>query len=167
MDQKIFEELKTALKIEEEGMRFYKECAEKTSDENGKKMFDFLAVEEVRHFQVVRDLLYEEIQRVGDVPPSDVSSLFEGSSGIFPSKVAGGRVWEMSDELDAINIGIEAEKNSIRLYKDMENISQNKNKKNVFMKLVNEEEKHLAILEKELEFVTDTGEFHDFKTVTT
>ncbi len=32
---------------------------------------------------------------------------------------------------------------------------------------VSEEEKHLSILETEVEFITDTGEFRDFKTVTT
>lgn len=81
--------------------------------------------------------------------------------------VPGGNLDAKSDALDALNIAIKAEDNSVLLYQRLAGGSKNEKLKKVFMQLAAEEKKHFYILENEVESVTKTGAYSDFKIVTT
>jgi rubrerythrin len=89
------------------------------------------------------------------------------SSGIFERNVEGGNLDDKPDALAALNVGIRAEENSINLYQKLADEAEDIQIREFFEKLVSEENRHRLILQTEVEFVIDTGEFHDFKTVTT
>jgi len=160
--------LTRALDLEVEGMEFYAKCAEHTSSRDGKDMFKHLAGEEKVHYEKVTDIfkrLYndeycsyaEAHRRVG---------MRVSGGGVFEKKVPGGNLDDESDALDALNIALKAEENSIRLYEKLAAGTSDRDARVLFTRLVDEERTHRSILEAEAEFITETGEFHDFKTVT-
>lgn len=151
--------LETARKLEKEGHEFYLKATGRTKDKSGKEMFMFLAGEEVRHYNVVNSI----IKKLGGYPLS-MKEETAGNTDVF-KETDGGRINKKSDALDALNIGIRAEKKSIESYSSMHDKVMDWEFKQALKNLVDEEKKHLSILEKEVEFVTETGEFHDFKTV--
>lgn len=152
--------LKSARKLEKEGYDFYTKAAEKTGDKNGRDMFRFLALEEVKHYKVVDDLL---VQSGGEHKPVEEEDA--GKSDVF-AETQGGRVGEKAYDLDALNIGIRAEKKSIETYSKLHDQVKTRKIKKTAKKLADEEKKHLSILEAQVEFITNTGEYRDFKTIT-
>lgn len=160
------EALRKALNVEEQGYLFYTQHARQTADENAGSMFRYLAGEEKAHFDRIRELWAENLGD-SEKPPEfnpDASSM---DHEVFGSVNAGNVTTGRADELDALNAGIKAEKASITLYSYLAKRSDlSKRARTVFDEIMVEEEKHLAILRGELEFVTQTGEYTDFKTIT-
>lgn len=159
------EALKKAIGLEKEGNTFYLKCANETINDEGKKMFLYLAHEEVKHANKIREILDEE--NTDKNLMVWVPDLKDIGGEIFKDDVPGGSADERADEISALNIGIEAEKSSIKLYRTLAEQAGDQEQAQIFVEIANEEEKHLAILEKEVEFVTETGNFYDFKTITT
>lgn len=153
----------TALQLEVEGVEFYGQCAKRTKDKAGAQMFRYLAGEENVHYKKVSELFKKE-QNKGYCQYMEDKA--KGESGVFERNVPGGRLDEKSDSLDALNVGIRAEDNSISLYEYLSVNAMTPKGRELFKKLVDEERRHRIILETEVEFVTETGEFHDFKQVT-
>jgi rubrerythrin len=122
-------------------------------------MFDFLAGEEAKHYKIVDNL----VGRFGG-QTKKMEEETAAESGIF-TEAKGGAVSEKSDNLDALNVGIQAEHKSIETYTSIHDKTDSNELKKVMKKLIQEEEKHLSILETEVEFITETGEWHDFRTV--
>jgi len=151
--------LQAARQLEKEGFEVYTKSSGKTSNSRGKEMFNFLAGEEVKHYKIVDNL----IGRFGGQTKT-VEEEENIKSGVF-TETKGGSLDEKSDNLDALNIGIQAEHKSIETYTSIHDRTDSSELKKVMKKLIQEEKKHLSILEAEVEFVTDTGEWHDFKTV--
>ncbi len=163
-DKKICELVGKALELEEEGRDFYMECSKRTADENAKEMFKQLAEDEIKHYNKVVEIFNDYLKkgRCEDVIPKEERT----PSQVFEDNIPGGRLNDKTDTLDALNIGIRAEENSIILYKKLEKETDRMSLKPVFIRFIEEETRHKYILEKEVEYVTETGEFHDFKTIT-
>jgi len=162
MDPKMCRALESALSLELEGRDFYRRCAENTSDQEGKAMFGYLAGEEQTHYNKIEDFFNRQFHM-------EYCEYIEGkkdASGVFRTDVPGGRLDSTSDALDALNVGIKAEEKSIELYSKLSGEAPDEKTKAFFDRLQEEERKHRNILDNEVEFVTKTGEFHDFKTVT-
>lgn len=152
--------LRSARKLEKEGHDFYMTTADNTENRKGGEMFRFLAREEVKHYRIVDDLIAEA---GGQHTPMEEEEAVK--TDVF-GETHGGRIWSKSDDLDALNIGIRAEQKSIETYSRLHDQIADKKIKKTAKKLLDEEKKHLSILEVQVEFVTDTGEYHDFKTIT-
>ncbi|MFH1836445.1 MAG: ferritin family protein [Methanobacteriota archaeon] len=154
-----------AIELEERGYAFYKKSEGKTEDAQGKAMFRFLAEEEVKHKQLLEKTLDGEdfdLTVMVEIPQDD-----EMESQVFQKEVAGGIADENADPLAALNIGVEAERASISLYAAIVEQCGDEKCRSLFRQLVSEEEKHLSILQGEIDFVTETGSYYDFKTITT
>jgi rubrerythrin len=150
--------LMRAFQIEEEGFAFYSECAKETEDADGRRMFSHLAGEEKKHFERFAGVWAENV----DSQPPSFNPDHKQVTGFFAVGGASQR-----DELDALNSGVEAERKSITLYSYIAKRSDLTTKaRGVVNEILGEEEKHLAILNAEAESVTKTGEYIDFKTVT-
>ncbi len=150
------------LDLETEGREFYLRCADGTTDKEGRGMFEHLANEEKVHYDKIA-AVFREYDAKGFRDYVEEKGLM---SGVFKDDVPGGRLSGKSDALDALNIGIAAEEKSIVLYENLSKTAPSREIRELFSKLVEEEKRHKNILENEVEFVTDTGEFHDFKTIT-
>ncbi len=163
--KEISEVLNKALAIELEGRKFYLECMAKTKHAGGREMFRYLSEEEWVHYEKVETIYHREFEKEYKEFKKTQSEK-ENPSGIFPKKVPGGDIDNKSDALDALNIALKAEDNSILLYQRLAGGSKNEKLKKVFLQLAGEEKKHYLILEKEIESVTGTGTYTDFKVVT-
>ncbi|MEM2918978.1 MAG: ferritin family protein [Candidatus Altiarchaeota archaeon] len=156
--------LKKALELEVNGYEFYNKCSELTDSKEAKKMFSFLAKEEQRHYEKIEEIYMENFK--GDYFTYERNLLSETRNANFEKIFSLENLKEKADVIDALNLGIKAEKDSIELYNNLSESFEDKNLKELFEKLAGEEKKHLIILEDEKEFITDTGAFKDFRVVT-
>ncbi len=165
MERKVFcDALDRALDLEIEGHDFYMRCAEHTSNREGQEFFRYLAGEELVHYNRVSEVYRSNFR---DYCGREERVLkLGGESAVFEENVPGGNLDERSDALDALNIAIGVEENSIELYRGLAEGSDDPEMREFFEMLVGEEENHRSLLENEVEFVTETGVFEDFRVVT-
>jgi rubrerythrin len=156
------EALSRALDLEVEGRRFYLLCAGLTRSEEGKDMFNYLAHEEKVHYDKIAQF-FEVKDFQGYCDYVEAKGL---SSGVFDGRMKGVKLDDKADSLDALNVAIKAEENSIDLYSKLANEAGGEEMRLFFERLVGEERKHRNILETEVEYVTGTGDFKDFRAVT-
>ncbi len=151
--------LDLAMDKEREGHEFYLESAEKTADAKGKRMFRWLAGEELKHLKWVEQQRLTLI-RCKDSP--EVICFDEPiikKSDFPPLSKAKTKVKPNTGELEALHIGIEAERDSIILYTKASNDTSEAEGKAMFARLVQEEEAHLDILEEEYEWLRQTNSY--------
>lgn len=161
----ICDALDNALNLEVEGHEFYMQCAEHTSNSAGQEFFRYLAGEELIHHDKIVEIYRKEFNQEYCEYKDRIKKM-KRSSSIFEKHVPGGDLDNSSDALDALNIAIKAENNSIKLYSELVDKTEKTDLKRFFEELVKEEEKHRSLLETEIEFVTETGSFKDFKVAT-
>lgn len=144
--------LDQAIDREKGGHEFYLKAAQKTQDAKGRHMFQWLAQEEMRHFNQFsrqRQSLMEEKkwqQAPPPVPPVD--------KGSFPPiSEATGEIQASTGEIEALSVAIQAERDSIALYTHGAQEATDPEAKKLFSSLAAEEQGHLDLLEAELEFL--------------
>lgn len=141
------EVIEMAKDIEKRGRDFYKNQAEKAQDRELKELFERLAEDELDHYnlfeklgKVVKKNTKKEIEYVYD---PEVSAYLEAivEFTIFPAEEG----VEISDIVDALQIAIYAEKDSILFYNEM--LEHNDEQTAVILKkLIKEEKQHLLDL---------------------
>lgn len=147
--------LMTALQTELNGIEFYKIAAEKTEDAKGKKVFQMLADDELKHFNT----LQQQYQALADegrwqkISLGDIS-IFEGESPIFTNELKD-RVKGMHFEVTALSIGAQLETNSIDFYRKMKEESDDPTAKEMYEKLQKWEEVHLNAITKQLDLIKE------------
>ena len=116
------EALKIAVNIEEEGLEYYSVLMKNAKDAKAKEIFSQLASAEKKHLALFQKALLEV---------TDAATMAQGcedytvdlylkdlvDTGIFTKKGEAGRlVKEIKTDIDALKIGIQAEKDSILYY---------------------------------------------------
>ena len=141
--------LEIAIGIERNGMAFYQALADKTGSKDVKDIYNHLAGEEKKHldtFQGMSDSL-------GQAKPPEtyteeymlyLQSLIDSAvfSNVTEARQKAARV---SNEIEALDTGIQAEKDSILFYTELQNLVRERDRKVVF-NISNEEKKHLRQL---------------------
>jgi rubrerythrin len=144
--------LDQAIDREKGGHEFYLKAAQKTEDAKGRHLFQWLAQEEMRHFNQFshqRQSLVEENkwqEAPPPVPPLDRSSF-------PPISEAAGEVQAATGEMEVLNMAIQAERDSIALYTHGAQEASDPEAKKLFSSLAAEEQGHLDLLEAEQEFL--------------
>jgi len=134
--------LSTALELEDKGFHFYRESEKRTQNESGKKIFSQLATEEEEHIQSLKKMFRD---------------LFPEKSG-KPIPVFSGTVSEYSGEVEALQIAIDMEKQSMRFYSEWAQDEL----KSLFDILIEFEKTHLELLQAELDYVQKNGFWFDY-----
>jgi rubrerythrin len=141
--------LKEAMAIEMTGREFYRVSAEKTSDDKGRETFEFLAMEEEKHFHLLQTWLLQveqgEKESVVLSPPDT-----RPSSRIFSAEFIR-RIGEKHFEMSALSIGALLEKNSLEFYAKAAQDASDPVERRVFQELSEWETQHHQMLVKELE----------------
>lgn len=150
------EALKIAMDIEEEGMEFYSLLMKSAKDDKAKDIFSKLASAEKKHLALFQEM-YSKI-----TSPSNPSQGCEDytadlylkdlvETGVFTKKGEARRLAaEIKTDIDALKIGIQAEKDSILYYTEAAKNTRHEEGKQAFEQLTGEEKKHLKILAKHL-----------------
>ena len=141
--------LEIAMGIERNGMAFYQALADKTGKSDVKDIYNHLAGEEKKHldtFQGMSDSL-------GQAKPQEtyteeymlyLKSLIDNVvfSNVTEAQQKAARVF---NEIEAVDTGIQAEKDSILFYTELQNLVREMDRK-VILNIVDEEKKHLRQL---------------------
>ena len=142
-----------AKKMETDAIRFYAEAAQKTNHPAGKKMFETIIRDEKRHLEIVNNLLKGMDIHIEDVHPiKNIKTVFESMKDEMME-----RVKATSDDLEAFKIGMQMEKEGLEFYRNLLAEATTEKEKNLYEKLIHEEEEHYNIFANTYDFLNDTG----------
>ena len=145
--EQVAEILKTAIRGEEDGYKFYNILAEKAGNPIAKKKLEGLRDDEIRHKATLIEIFKKYVGgEVGELPEKGLSVLTE----VFRK----GHVMELKNEMEFINLAIEAELAATKYYKEQRDLVDDKNFTEIFDKLADEEHHHYELLMAEREALT-------------
>jgi len=137
-----------AIRIEENGEKFYRQMSEKFDEPELKELFTFLAQEEVGHQKVYQEILstFESYEPHESYPGEYFAYLRSYADNIiFSQKEFEKRMNEIDNAYAAIEFAIGAELNSILYYQEVKKMVSEKNHEKI-EKIINEERKHFVQL---------------------
>lgn len=157
----IKEAIKTAIQMEKDGYSFYKKAAIQTSSDMGRTVFETLANDELVHLDIFQKLFKDKI---GKEEWNDLvkSSKKYAEISIFPKdlKTLEGANPD-SNELDALRIGMDSEKEAIEYYNKLIENSKDNDVKDIIGEIISQEKNHYLILEGEFDHINKTGYWFD------
>lgn len=138
--------LEVALGIERNGAAFYQALAEKTKNKSAQAIYEYLAAEEIKHLNTFQDIL----KRVGSYqPPQDYAEDYQRylkslvNSSVFTDVAHAQQIAaKVSSDTQALDIGIQAEKDSILFYTEMQNVVKPADQQ-IITDIINQERDHL------------------------
>lgn len=146
------EVLDMAVRIEENGMKFYSDASKAAKSQQLKDLFRVLSEEEGTHIK-----MFLELKRVlvGDEPSSGFDPYLEDSqqylksladTEVFTDAEAGSKAARsIKSEEDAINMAIGMEKDSLLFYYELEKMIRERDRK-VIESLIEQEKEHVRKL---------------------
>jgi rubrerythrin len=160
-----------AIELEVKGQRFYLKAAECTINPKGAEMFRSLADDEVIHERILRRQLDALTQGEGWVPvlsavegeveglPEDVAEIAADLTDLFPAveKVCAEAVRPDDSDLDALLFGLQIEKESFELYRELAQATEDPNGKRMYEYLAGAERGHFEQLMLNYEYLSTTG----------
>ncbi len=134
--------LKRGIKGEEDGYRFYDIAAKKATNPDAKRKLEGLRDDEVGHKKVLIELYEKHVGgEVGTLPDKGLSALTE----VFSK----GQVDQMKNEMEFINLAIEAELAATKFYQDERDLVDDAEFKKILDGLADEEHGHYELLQAE------------------
>ncbi len=152
--------IRTAIKLEQDGIDFYQEAAEKTSHPLGKRMFLSFAGDEKRHLtalkEILADLKFSDFDRFFEEknPREKIRSIFREVKSEIKERIAA-----HPDELEALKIGMDMESKSVEFYQDALEKTQDSHQHAFFRRLIEEEKEHYELLQNTHSYLKDSGEW--------
>ncbi len=138
------EMLKLALKIEENGYKFYTYMAKKMESKEMKNLFTFLADEEVKHKRIfeVMSAKLGDYKLVENLPAEYLDYLrVYTNTGIFQQEMSEKDMEKLADISSAFRYSIGRESDSILFYHELKNFIP-ESKHNAIDMIIEEERKH-------------------------
>jgi len=145
--------IQIAVRMETDAIKFYTEAANKTLNPVGKKMFLTITEDEKRHLDILNKILIGLDIHMSDISPmQNIKTVFESMKNEMMQ-----RVTATSDEMEAFKIAIQMEKEGIEFYKKLLSETNNDKEKELFNKLIFEEQQHHDIFANTYSYLSDTG----------
>ena len=147
--------LQFAVRIEENGERFYRRVAEAAAEQNVKSLFTYLADAEVVHRKTFSDMVasiktYEPVESYPGEYFAYLRTFVDGV--LFNEEEMDKHLADVTDTVSAIDYGIRKELQSIQYYQEAKKFVPT-GQHDVLERVINEERKHfveLAELREEL-----------------
>lgn len=158
------EPLAIALKLEQEGKKFFAESAARFTGRLAKRTFEFLAAEEDRHIKRIQEF-YQSIEATGQtglipIEPSTASLRLEE----FNNRLAELReeIKPGASDIEAYEYALKFENGAEQFYEKIMNDSDDPNIRKFYSWLITEESMHSRLIESCLRFARDpAGWFKD------
>ncbi|NQS88647.1 ferritin family protein [Patescibacteria group bacterium] len=145
----ISEVIQLGIRIEKNGKDFYSTVAKSSKEDRAKQIFQHLADEEKKHIEVFKNILsnvekYEPSGLYTEEYFAYLKALSE--EYVFTKEKKGIEIAQkVKDEIEAIEIGINVEKDSILFYNEMKKLVLRDEHRAIY-KLIEEEQEHLKEL---------------------
>lgn len=155
--EQLLEPLRVALKLEEEGRKFFADCAQTVQGKVARQTFAFLAEEEVRHIERIKQF-YKSLEKSGNPSDEDVPvSNAEQRMTEFNDWLAGlkGEVDPMLSDVEAYRTALKFENGAEEFYAKQANDSAHPLVKKFYRWLIHEEEMHGRVINSCLKFAQD------------
>ena len=157
IEDNVKDAIKTAIQMEKEGYAFYKKASSQTSSDMGKEIFESLANDEQLHLEVFQKLFEDKIEK------SEWDDLVNSSKkyteiDVFPKdlkQIEGAN--PDANELDAIHIAMDSEKNAIDYYGKIKEKINEEDIKKIINEIIEQEKNHYSILQEEFDHLSKTG----------
>jgi rubrerythrin len=147
--EKISDCLEVAIRIERNGLDFYKDLSQSVQNSQARDTFSFLAAAEEKHLGVFRKMLEEVADYAPRLNyPGEYELYLEGvaSRAVFtPDKMQDKKISSVKDISEAIALAMDFETASILFYNELLNNFEKINKKYV-SEIIDEEKGHFAKL---------------------
>jgi rubrerythrin len=138
-----------AMQMEKEGENFYREVAQHTPNTGIKAILTMLADEEVRHYNAIEKMKSAEPVQLAD------STILADAKNVFAGLQASGE--EFSSETNQIRLykkALDIEAKSKDFYTEKAGEASEKNVKELFLRLAQEEQKHYVLVENIIDFLS-------------
>jgi len=158
------EAIKTALDYETRIRDIYKEAAEKISDPRGKKILQLLGDDEQHHVEHLLDRLelWEKTGKLSDKKlESTIPSIETIQKGVEKIKTHMSQE-NRRGEIEILSKALKAEVETSNFYERMVNELSDEGQL-MFARFLEIEENHIAAVQAELDYLTKTGYWFDFK----
>ncbi|MGC9213621.1 ferritin family protein [Athalassotoga sp.] len=142
-----------ALKMEIDGKTFYEKQSKESVDPRVKQIFDMLAKDEQRHYDIINGFKKTFYNYKG-------TDTFKTTKNMFSNMLNKKQTFNVDvNVFEAYQQAIEMEKKSVELYSSEAVKSKNKDEKDMLLKLAEEEKKHQTILENLMDFIRKGDEW--------
>lgn len=142
-----------AIRIEENGIDFYRHAAQIATDEKAKKMFSYLADEEVKHKTIFKEMLSQiEKHEAPESYPGEYGAYlrdYVDHNVVFTREAMKSELSRAKDTLSAINFAIRNELDSILYYHEIKRFVSESQHASID-KIIDEERKHFETLSETL-----------------
>ncbi len=147
------EEIRMALQLEKDGYAYYKKAAELCPNVYGKKIFEKLAKDEIKHLQIFKRIAEEIFGKIEEEgKEAKHLDIFEEID--FSTKAG---------EYAALDHAIKFEERAYEYFKNAAEKAKNEKIRAVFEKIAKEEEMHKALLEAERSYLHKSGIWFDYQ----
>ncbi len=142
-----------AIKMEQEAIDFFTKCAGKTNNPVGKKMFLSIVEDEKYHMACATKVRQgQEFKPAETSPLQDMKMIFEQNKDAMLQRVS-----STTDELEALEMAMKMEEETIKFYKKAAAEATGPAEKAFFECLIKDEEEHFAIFQNTYSFISDAG----------
>jgi len=155
------ESIQTAIQMEKDGFSFYQKAAAQTSSDMGRSIFEGIAKDELLHLEVFQKLFEDNVGKSEWDDLVDSSKKYQDLS-IFPKdlKAVEGANPD-TNELDALRIAMDSEKEAIDYYTVIWENSDDDEVKKIIDVIIDQEKKHYFLLEQEFSHLSNTGYWYE------
>ncbi|MFH1485740.1 MAG: ferritin family protein [Chloroflexota bacterium] len=149
--------LAQAMRIEQDGMRFYRQAKDSVSDERGKKMYASLLRDEEVHLRILQTE-HDRLSKTGNWVSLDEAKQGGRTLTLFPDEVSGAIIFApgMSD-LDALKLAMDFEDKGYRLYDEAAKKATSLAAQGVYRFLAQQESQHFAVLQRSHSYLANDG----------
>jgi rubrerythrin len=137
-----------AIRIEENGEKFYRQMVQKLDDKKIEELFTILADEEVKHKKIYQDMVSKiEKYEPFETYPGEYFEYLRAYADtiIFDEKKLDEKIAAISDKISAINFAIDNELASILYYQEIKKLVP-ENKRGTIDEIIDEERRHFTKL---------------------
>lgn len=148
--------IKQAIQMEIDGRAFYNHAAESTHNDLGKKMFQKLAQDEVKHIEIFSDLISSVLEGE-DWKRYIQDEELHGKSPVIEELASRMKHAEGKSEIEALSIAMELEEKGIEFYQKSAEEVDDPQAREIFKKICDEEKFHYDLLQAQRDSLTNSG----------
>ncbi|MBI5267177.1 MAG: ferritin family protein [candidate division Zixibacteria bacterium] len=152
----ILEPLRVALRLEEEGRRFFLEAAAQVTNLHARQTLEFLAGEEAKHIERIREF-HRSVESGLTAPPIVSAESVENRIRAFNEKLASLRneMKPLASDVEAYAMAVKFENGAADFYQQQIDNSSDPEVRAFYKWLVEEESLHFEVLNSCLLFIDD------------